>query len=64
MRRAWIEIAANSVATNIPSRVALHAEGVDRNKNAVNASALKLKSPSMRRAWIEIRLALQLWPNG
>ena len=35
--------------------VALHPEGVDRNAAAGCSEADKVKSPSTRRAWIEIR---------
>ena len=36
------------------SRVALLAEGVDRNLVLTNVVGLPLMSPSSRRAWIEI----------
>ena len=36
------------------SRVALHSEGVDRNVRMVQQPLHALKSPSTRRAWIEI----------
>ena len=37
-------------------RVALLAEGVDRNTATLAANPYVLASPSLRRAWIEIRL--------
>ena len=36
-------------------RVALHPEGVDRNKSCVSRKATSRRSPSTRRAWIEIQ---------
>ena len=39
-----------------PRYVALLAEGVDRNYNSLHAMPNKYKSPSSRRAWIEITL--------
>ena len=36
------------------ARVALHPEGVDRNKSCVSRKATSRRSPSTRRAWIEI----------
>ena len=52
-RRAWIEIygALNSEEFQ---KVALLAEGVDRNLRRRTSSARPLQSPSSRRAWIEI----------
>ena len=38
-----------------PSTVALLAEGVDRNLDARGRHRQEVKSPSSRRAWIEIR---------
>ena len=35
--------------------VALLAEGVDRNKNVFWQTLNRIKSPSSRRAWIEIK---------
>ena len=35
-------------------RVALHPEGVDRNRDSYKLIPLSVKSPSTRRAWIEI----------
>ena len=52
-RRAWIEIPALAVA-HIMSRVALLAEGVDRNYNAKAVEVSTPTSPSSQRAWIEI----------
>ena len=40
-----------------PKRVALLAEGVDRNALGTLVRNEQLKSPSSRRAWIEIRAA-------
>ena len=37
--------------------VALHPEGVDRNPEYDMTAAKKMKSPSTRRAWIEIELS-------
>ena len=37
-----------------PETVALLAEGVDRNKDSSDLAAKSAKSPSLRRAWIEI----------
>ena len=52
-RRAWIEI--NSAEKNQKkNKVALLAEGVDRNARATVASSTGILSPSSRRAWIEI----------
>ena len=39
-----------------PPSVALLAEGVDRNKHDADRLQTALKSPSSRRAWIEILL--------
>ena len=39
-------------------RVALLAEGVDRNRSSGMSRYLRLRSPSSRRAWIEISLYL------
>ena len=52
-RRAWIEI-ENSDAYGGTERVALLAEGVDRNSTAWAAFQDGKRSPSSRRAWIEI----------
>ena len=52
-RRAWIEIVPKmSFYEN--NRVALLAEGVDRNIGGNHIGAREIKSPSSRRAWIEI----------
>ena len=52
-RRAWIEIGTFHLA-RASSRVALLAEGVDRNRSATTMSTAPATSPSSRRAWIEI----------
>ena len=52
-RRAWIEICARR-EPQLVERVALLAEGVDRNTLVDSSVALDLESPSSRRAWIEI----------
>lgn len=36
------------------SAVALHSEGVDRNASLMMPTSVTVKSPSTRRAWIEI----------
>ena len=59
LRRAWIEISA-SPCTTAAFRVALLAEGVDRNDEYIYAYRFAVASPSLRRAWIEIRLLLPL----
>ena len=38
----------------LPEQVALLAEGVDRNYSGRNAEVVRQRSPSSRRAWIEI----------
>ena len=53
-RRAWIEILNRRLRFR-PQRVALLAEGVDRNKLCTVKGQDELWSPSSRRAWIEIR---------
>ena len=45
-------LTAADKAVNLP--VALHPEGVDRNKSCVSRKATSRRSPSTRRAWIEI----------
>ena len=45
---------ATVLASHSPKRVALLAEGVDRNTSIQTAFQLRLGSPSSRRAWIEI----------
>ena len=51
--RAWVEIAANSVATNIPSRVALYARAwVEIDRLKLNAKAYEVALYA--RAWVEI----------
>ena len=52
-RRAWIEM-SNEMSKSWHSRVALLAEGVDRNRWRRLSFPLSLMSPSSRRAWIEI----------
>ena len=52
-RRAWIEIRAAN-GTSVSKKVALLAEGVDRNFFENCLFAKICKSPSSRRAWIEI----------
>ena len=52
-RRAWIEISAVPPLQR-PDRVALLAEGVDRNLLTVDQYRRNRESPSSRRAWIEI----------
>ena len=52
-RRAWIEITMNCCGT-FRTRVALLAEGVDRNIDELVDDAEETVSPSSRRAWIEI----------
>ncbi len=52
-RRAWIEIQAACHMLNV-GRVALLAEGVDRNTGRGGADRHLQPSPSSRRAWIEI----------
>ncbi len=41
-------------------RVALHAEGVDRNSNAEDWIVREGRSPSSRRAWIEMSSMVQM----
>ena len=53
LRRAWIEISA-SPCTTAAFRVALLAEGVDRNDEYIYAYRFAVASPSVRRAWIEM----------
>ena len=43
------------VALHVLRVVALLAEGVDRNIQRNSSKAVRVKSPSSRRAWIEIR---------
>ena len=52
-RRAWIEI-HSPFAARTALRVALLAEGVDRNLDRGDDAILGELSPSSRRAWIEI----------
>ena len=55
-RRAWIEIAV-CLYGDMAKKVALLAEGVDRNNRCSTAIHCFCESPSSRRAWIEINLA-------
>ena len=57
-RRAWIEISCRSWSAP-RSRVALLAEGVDRNECHVIVLSALARSPSSRRAWIEIGIRNQ-----
>ena len=61
-RRAWIEIASLYMKFGF-LRVALLAEGVDRNKLTYGTVEDLPWSPSSRRAWIEITTtsALRAW---
>ena len=54
-RRAWIEI-AYFFGTDIKPKVALLAEGVDRNCDIMALRKRRSTSPSSRRAWIEIAM--------
>ena len=56
-RRAWIEIKGIDLSEH-QGTVALHPEGVDRNRDARNEIIYTVLSPSTRRAWIEILVAL------
>ena len=60
-RRAWIEIWLSPKPT-ARVRVALLAEGVDRNRYMWSGMMQGKRSPSSRRAWIEIRRILQAVP--
>ena len=53
-RRAWIEMGRRSRAHPL-HLVALHPEGVDRNRRATCHKSPRCRSPSTRRAWIEIQ---------
>ena len=63
MRGSPVALLAEGVDRNVGNddtinnlrEVALLAEGVDRNELLQVCSALRKKSPSSRRAWIEIR---------
>ena len=58
-RRAWIEIVPKmSFYEN--NRVALLAEGVDRNPEEEQEETEVTKSLSSRRAWIEIHAAVRI----
>ena len=52
-RRAWIEITL-CARQRVQCRVALLAEGVDRNSPNMFSQCSQSRSPSSRRAWIEI----------
>ena len=52
-RRAWIEMKMCCSAM-LMRKVALLAEGVDRNLHLLGCSAVRSSSPSSRRAWIEM----------
>ena len=58
-RRAWIEINVAAVTRSDAARVALLAEGVDRNVWMFAGLWQSTSSPSSRRAWIEITAATQ-----
>ena len=53
-RRAWIEMIRSHAPVIIPVIVALHPEGVDRNRIGKDNPKRGDMSPSTRRAWIEI----------
>ena len=53
-RRAWIEIASDSLA-DTSEVVALRKESVDRNYKNLPKQSIHHKSLSARRAWIEIK---------
>ena len=60
-----VALLAEGVDRNIPAArrgsmriVALLAEGVDRNNQMLRMAVRRKKSPSSRRAWIEI-----IWPQ-
>ena len=53
-RRAWIEIFLDLSIRVRAARVALLAEGVDRNASIDERNHFSGLSPSSRRAWIEI----------
>ena len=53
-RRAWIEI-KSQMSPHLVCKVALLAEGVDRNTGCCRGGLSWGASPSSRRAWIEIR---------
>ena len=56
-RRAWIEINYKWSDGTTTAKVALLAEGVDRNVSREYSSHRSSRSPSSRRAWIEIQVA-------
>ena len=59
-RRAWIEILLLSLLP-LSLLVALHPEGVDRNRCVFFIALKDLMSPSTRRAWIEIYDHAERW---
>ena len=60
-RRAWIEM-VRQVVSRVILRVALLAEGVDRNTESPLFTRSFQSSPSSRRAWIEIHYPT-LWES-
>ena len=63
-RRAWIEIVLDVIGADGYRRVALLAEGVDRNLNSCYPYDTIYTSPSPRRAWIEIGCDLSAATRG
>ena len=61
-RRAWIEM-SRSLNTYLCPSVALHPEGVDRNKMTSITAGVMRESPSTRRAWIEMSILPSLSAN-
>ena len=53
-RQFLLPFAQKQMKTLSVFAVALHPEGVDRNKSCVSRKATSRRSPSTRRAWIEI----------
>ena len=45
----------NVCKVKVAYMVALHTEGVDRNTNTTGITEMVMRSPSTRRAWIEIQ---------
>ena len=54
-RQFLLPFAQKQMKTLSVFAVALHPEGVDRNKSCVSRKATSRRSPSTRRAWIEIQ---------